>query len=347
MNWGKVMKIESESKPGKSTRARLQQSISAAYAAALLSLGLAFLPERLSPAYAATADNGMAVLQASKPLIARSGAWQSYHDHLDIKSGLETRPLFITFTNGADGRPKLTDVQVELGGKPFLSIKDFDAAGSATKQLTGLAAGSSSLVVKVFGPSGARLSWSLRTEPVVITSVSPNPLGPSDKVVIQGKNFSTRTAAGANKVFIAGHAATVVSATNTQLQIKPPAGLSAGGHGLVVVADSVKSAPFKVATWAAPKLNELDFLAGPPGQPVVISGSGFSINAADNVVKFGTVKAQVTWASETQIGCVVPDMHFPNWHVPVTVTTHGLQSKEKLPLHVDMRVILNEGVPMH
>jgi hypothetical protein len=181
----------------------------------------------------------------------------------------------------------------------------------------------------------------------VITSVSPNPLGPSDKVVIQGKNFSTRTAAGANKVFIAGHAATVVSATNTQLQIKPPAGLSAGGHGLVVVADSVKSAPFKVATWAAPKLNELDFLAGPPGQPVVISGSGFSINAADNVVKFGTVKAQVTWASETQIGCVVPDMHFPNWHVPVTVTTHGLQSKEKLPFHVDMRVILNEGVPMH
>lgn len=347
MNWGNVMKFESENESNRNARARLQQLISAAYAASLVSLGLAFLPERFSPANAATADNGMAVLQASKPLIARSGAWQSYHDHIDIKAGLETRPLFITFINGAEGRPKLTDVQVELGRKPFLSIKDFDGSGWATKQLTGLTAGNNSLVVKVFGPSGARLNWSLRTEPVVITSVSPNPLGPSDKVVIQGKNFSTRTAAGANKVFIAGHAATVVSATSTQLQIKPPTSLSAGGHSLVVVADSVKSAPFKVSTWAAPKLNELDFLAGPPGQPVVISGSGFSMNAADNVVKFGSVKAQVTWASETQIGTVVPEMHFPNWHVPISVTTHGLHSKEKLPFHVDMRVILNEGVPMH
>lgn len=295
---------------------------------------------------AATADGGMTVVQSSKPLVARAGVWQSYHDHLQVKPGMETRALAISFWNGAEGRPKLTDVQAVLGGKPILVINDFDPSGSVSKPLTGLGVGNHSLVVKVFGPSGARLNWSFRAEPVQVFSVSPNPFGPVDKVIIKGKDFSTRSGAGANKVWLGGHAATILSATGDQMQIKAPPGISGGAHSLVVVSDSVKSAPFKVSCWAAPRVNELDILAGPPGQPVVISGSGFSPNASDNIVKFGSVKAQVTWASDTQITCIIPEMHFPNWHLPVTVTTHGMQSKEKVPFNVDVRVIPNEGVPM-
>src|SRR5579883_1578752 len=99
-----------------------------------------------------------AVLQESKPLVTRAGAWQSWHDFLHLKPGQETLPLILTFVNGADGRAKFTDLRIELERKPFASIKEFAGAESKSFDLTGkIKSGNTPLLVQGFGPSGARL----------------------------------------------------------------------------------------------------------------------------------------------------------------------------------------------
>ena len=88
-------------------------------------------------------------------------------------------------------------------------------------------------------------------------------------------------------------------------------------------------------------------LSSPPHHPVTLKGHGFSSVPKENVVTFGTHKAEVTSATESSITCLIPEMHFPDWQVPIKVTTNGMPSKGKAFIHVDVRVIENEGIPMH
>jgi IPT/TIG domain len=111
------------------------------------------------------------------------------------------------------------------------------------------------------------------------------------------------------------------------------------GSSALAAPDAEKTAPVK----EAPQVTRVDHVAIAPGHPLVISGKGFSKTAADNVVTFGKIKAHVTGATETRITCIVPHMHFPTWHVPITVTTNGVPSKEKVTINIDVRIIPNDG----
>lgn len=286
------------------------------------------------------------VLHESRPLVARTGAWQTYHEHIDLPAGQEKRPLRLTFINGAEGRKAVADLSIQLGTKTLATIKDFDSTGNFNCLLTGTVhGGRNNLLVKVFGPSGARLVWRLATEPVLVSAVSPQPFSAADTVVISGKNFGEQVSAV--KVMLGGKAARVLGAKNEELRVKPPAALSGPEISLTVSADGVPANPVKVRVWAIPHVKSLDFLAGPPGHDLHISGSGFAVPASENVVHFGSVKAEVIGGHDTSLHCRVPEMHFPKWHVPITVTSHGMTSKDKVTFNVDQRVILNEGVPMN
>ncbi len=301
-------------------------------------------PARSRAEAPATGNEEMTTVQESKPLVARTGAWQIYNDHIHIKPGQERRTLLLTFINGAGGREKLTDLRVELARKPFVTIKDFNASGTLSRNLTGtIGAGNSLLTVHVFGPSGARLVWRLSTQKPKVTAVNPNPFTLADKVTVRGINFSEQ--AQASKVFVAGKPAKVLSAQGTALQLKLPTDLPGGKHDLVVVVDSVKSNVFKVTARANPQVTWVDFVATAPGQPLVISGKGFSRVASENSVTFGSIKARVVSATETSITCIVPEMQFPKWHVPITVTSNGMPSKGRVTINIDVRVIPNEGFP--
>ncbi len=290
-------------------------------------------------------DDGMVTLQESRPLIARTGAWQTWNDYIHIKPGQENRRLVLTFVNGADGRAKLTDLHVKLARKPFATIEDFNGNDKFSRSLTGaIGSGDTLLTVQVFGPSGARLIWKLSTEKVTITTVQPNLFGLADKVTVQGHNFSE--SAHANQVLIGNKPVTVTSAKSNELELKLPSHLPSGEQELFVLADSVKSNAFKVTVKAHPQVKSVDFLATCPGQPVVISGQGFSRIASENTVKFGSIKARVISASDTSIKCIVPEMHFPTWHVPITVTTNGMASTGRVTINIDQRVIPNHGSPM-
>lgn len=295
---------------------------------------------------AAVAADDMAVLQESKPLVSRTGAWQTWGDRIHLKSGQETLPLRLVFTNGAGGQPRVTDMNAELQQKPLATMQNFNGGESFSIDLSGrLHAGYNALTVKVFGPSGARLNWRLFIQRPIISSVSPEPFGPKDTIKVRGRNFSTR--AQQVKVHLGKKQFHPLNSQEGELSFKLPAHVPGGSQDLLVSVAAVKSSPFKVSVRAQPYIARVSMLAAPPHHPVTLEGSGFSRVASENVVTFRGVKAEVVSASETSITCLIPEMHFPDWHAPIKVVTNGLPNKGKAYINVDSRVIENEGVPMH
>lgn len=280
-------------------------------------------------------------LQISRPLIARAGAWQTYNDHIKLKAGQQKRQLRLVFENGADGREKLTDVNILLNRQPLAALKDFKGNTLALDPSASLRPGDNLLTVKVFGPSGARLKWQLLTENVTVTSVKPELLTPLSEITISGTNFAD--AATQNQVSIGGKPATVVKASSTELRVKPPQQLAGGTQELLVISDSIKSNATTVRFKDGPKITWIDLLAGPPGQTVALTGTGFSADSREIIVTVGKAQAKVLVSGEQSIKFVVPEMHFPQWHLPVTVTVNGIKSREKITFNVDQRVVPNEG----
>jgi len=299
-----------------------------------------------SRAHAATKSEyqDLYTLQESKPLVARAGAWQTWNDRLHIKPGKEKRKLVLIFVNGADGRKQMTDIHVNLSRKPFATIKDFDAAGKLSRNLTGsVASGDIPITVQGFGPSGARLVWKLATQEIIITAVRPNPFRASDKVSVQGRNFSEH--AKDIKVLVGDRSVKILSARRGEIQVKMPPDLRGGAHDVVVAIGSVKSNVYRVGAKITPQITWIDVLSSAPSNPVILHGKGFSCTPSDNVVKFGALKAHVKSATETSITCEVPDMDFPRWEVPITVITHGIPSKDHITINIDMRIIPNDHPP--
>lgn len=305
---------------------------------------IALLTGVASASYAA--DEQMSLLQQSKPLVTRAGAWHTWNDHIHLKPGQEELPLKLTFVNGADGRPKATDMKVLLDRKPLVDFKDFNGGNSLSLDLGGkIQAGNTSLTVQGFGPTGAWIRWQLHTPRPLISSVEPSVLGAADTVTVRGTNFSPHTEK--LKVLVGGRHARLISSSKQEIKFKMPSNAGSGKRQLIVSFQSVQSAPFLVSVKAsAPYLSRIDMLSAPPQHPVTIFGSGFSSVPAENVVTFGGHNATVTAATESSITCIIPDMHFPQWHVPIKVTTNGASSKENLSINVDVRVIENAGVPI-
>ncbi|MBA3993347.1 MAG: hypothetical protein C0469_07455 [Cyanobacteria bacterium DS2.3.42] len=286
------------------------------------------------------AKSELQTIQESRPYVARTGAWQTWSDHIHLQPGIEKRRLFLTFSNGAEGRAKMTDLRVHLAKRPLVTFKDFADQSEATRDLTGkIGTGNTLITVEGFGPSGARLVWKLSTDKMSVSSVQPNPFKLTDTITIQGKNLPKETAG--TTVNIGNKRATVLSVLNDQIKVKVPPHLPGGSHNLVVGVGSAKSESFKVRTAGGPTITWIDHISTAPHQPVVITGTGFSKVASENVVLFGKLPALIVSSTENSITCTVPEMHFPDWHVPITVKTNGLASKEKKTINIDVRVIEN------
>jgi hypothetical protein len=294
----------------------------------------------------APVGDDMAVFQESKPLVTRAGAWHTWKDHIHLAQGQEKSRLLLTFTNGAEGRAKFTDLKVLLGRKPYATLKDFAGADVLSCNLTGkLTRGNTALEVQGFGPSGARLNWRVHIQRPLVTKVKPDPVGLSETVTAEGSGFSEH--ASDTKVLVAGKPAKLVASKSTELQLKLPAHVSSGSQDLIVVVNSVESKPFKVSVKSSPQITWVDMLASTPGNTVTLSGSGFSPVLSENKVTLGKTPARITAATASSITFVIPDMHYPNWHVPITVTTNGMPSKSKASINLNQFVVPNEGVPMH
>lgn len=80
-----------------------------------------------------------------------------------------------------------------------------------------------------------------------------------------------------------------------------------------------------------PSITSFAPTAAPVGAQVTITGSNFSPNALENIVFFGTVKANIISASVSSLTVTVP---YGSTYKPISVTTNGLTAYSRLPFTV-------------
>jgi uncharacterized repeat protein (TIGR03803 family) len=151
-----------------------------------------------------------------------------------------------------------------------------------------------------------------------VTSVSPNtgPLAGGTTVTITGSNL-----AGATAVKFGTQAATIVSATATQIVALSPAGVGTVDVTVTTTAGTSSSSSADRFTYVtAPSVTSVSPNTGPlaGGTTVTITGSNL---AGATAVKFGTQAAIIVSATATQI--VVTSPAGGSGTVDVTVTTAG------------------------
>lgn len=133
-----------------------------------------------------------------------------------------------------------------------------------------------------------------------IATINPTAGTRETEVIITGIGFSA--VALDNIVKFNGVVATVLSASLTELKVKVPPGAGTGNVSVAVGRDFIEGPLFNYL-FSIASINPTE---GARGTDVIITGSGFSDLASENVVKFNGVTATVTSVSSTQLTVKVP-----------------------------------------
>jgi YD repeat-containing protein len=152
---------------------------------------------------------------------------------------------------------------------------------------------------------------------VSILNFTPESGGVGSTVTISGTSFSANPLQ--DSVSFAGTAATVTSATTSQLVVTVPAGANTGPVGVTAPSGSATSStPFTVAAGVSgPSISSFAPTMADPGGTVTLTGTGFDVMTND-VVRFNGVSAYVSAASPTSISTTVPTGALSG---PISVTT--------------------------
>jgi len=214
------------------------------------------------------------------------------------------------YLTGADG--------VTFGGIPAVSF----SVVSDTEIKAVLGKGSSGKIrVSTFG--GVDEIDGFRTIPV-ISSFSPARGTNGSMITIIGTGLDAVTAVSFGGIPAKSFVIDSVSGITAEVGV--------GASGIVKVSNADGSSALPGFTYLVPPtITAVSPLIAPAGSTVIISGSNFGINAADNVVYFGGVKATVTAASATSLSVTVPAAA-P--YSPVSVTVNELSAYSSKPFSV-------------
>lgn len=300
------------------------------------------LPKAEKPAAAAAAkvDDGVTVVQESKPIVQTSRGWQKFTDYINIKQGQDTAPLTLTFNNGTATTPPFESMRIMLAGRVLGDQTKFKNRVLTMNMTGALGVGGTQLIIEAYGPQGATLNWKLTTTKMTVTSVNPTAIAPNDKVTIVGKNFTSGAV-----VTIGSKTAKITGFTPTQLQVQVPADVEGGDQNLIVTVGGVRSTAKKMTVKAPPSVTGIDMLSAPPGQQVTVTGKGFSKNASDNQVLFNGTSGNIISASANSLSVIIPEIAYPQWNVQIKVKTFGQESKDAVHMNIQQRVIENAGTP--
>jgi YD repeat-containing protein len=138
-----------------------------------------------------------------------------------------------------------------------------------------------------------------------ILEFTPNSGPVGSTVTIYGTGFSTT--ASQNTVKFNGVAASVSSATATQIVTSVPAGATTGPITVITpIGATTSGSSFIVGSVNAPTINNFSPAIGAAGTAVTINGTNFETNAANNRVKFNITYPTITSATATTISTSVP-----------------------------------------
>lgn len=136
----------------------------------------------------------------------------------------------------------------------------------------------------------------------LITGIKPARGGTGTRVTINGEGFAANAAD--NQVAFNGVAATVISASATQLVVVAPDKVTTGAVSVSINGQRTVGAVFTVIP--APVFTTVAPLSGPAGTTVTITGENFSVNADEVVVMFNGKPAVVETVAEKKITVKVP-----------------------------------------
>ena len=147
-----------------------------------------------------------------------------------------------------------------------------------------------------------------RQSSALVSVIDFNPAsGPvGTAVTISGTGFSPT--ASENTVTFNGTAASVSSASPTQLVVTVPTGATTGSIGVTAPAGSASgSSPFTVtATSGAPTITSFTPAIATPGTAVSITGTNFELTPTNNRLRFNIMPAPITTSTATNISVAVP-----------------------------------------
>jgi YD repeat-containing protein len=140
---------------------------------------------------------------------------------------------------------------------------------------------------------------------LAILQVTPSTAPVGTTVTIWGSGFST--APSQNTVSFNGTAATVTSATTTQLVTTVPAGATSGSITVTTGAGSANSpTPFTVSAITTPTITGISPTIGPAGTALTITGTSFDTTTGNNKVRINGTLGLISSVTGTSIATTVP-----------------------------------------
>jgi hypothetical protein len=170
-----------------------------------------------------------------------------------------------------------------------------------------------------------------------IKSAQPQELAVSEKLTLNGQNFSTIAKDVA--VTIGDKKAEVQSATAQSVIVIVPKEAPVGKQKVIISVRGVKSSPSEIVVLPPPpELTSLSLSSGAPGANLTISGKNFSPNAHENRVTIGGAEAEVDSASQGSLSVVIPSsIESPQYGVSVSVQVGKQKAKRSLTLDIQSR----------
>lgn len=153
------------------------------------------------------------------------------------------------------------------------------------------------------------------------TGFSKTQGGSGTQVIIYGSGFSTTPSS--DSVTFNGVAATVNSATSSQLLVTVPSGATTGPVKVTIAGSTVTSATnFSIVTSNnAPTISGFSPSNGVPGSTITITGTNFQAVAGNSRVLIGGATAAITAATSTSLTVTVPS-NPASGHIQV-ITPYG------------------------
>jgi hypothetical protein len=195
--------------------------------------------------------------------------------------------------------------------------------GGGSKRML-LIAGGAVVALGIAGFIGMQLMGSPRVD-----SVEPTRVRSGDRLVVQGRNFSSDAASVVVR-FEGQREGRILRATATRLEVEVPAIPAAAGRvnrvPLVVSVRGRESKPVEIAVYQAPRIHGIAPTVAQAGDDVTLAGSDWGPGAT---VKFGGADAQILELSPTSIRVRVPATNQPDGtRLPVVVSMGGDPSNE-------------------
>lgn len=238
---------------------------------------------------------------------AKNTRVQRFADYLNINQGSEGAPITMTITNQGFKWFRLLIANQLLATEKTLAGKE-----SCKVDLTGVVGpGTNQIVLEAGGVPGSKLDWKVTT----ITAAKLDKADPDqglvgDTIKITGKNFSTKTSE--DKVTFNSKAAQVISAKETEMQVKIPSNAELGDNRVVATIRGVKTNAIKVKVLAVPEVSGTNLGSAPPGFKLTIFGRNFAKTPGENKVFLGDTSAPVESGDTTHLNVTVPNIGNPD-----------------------------------